>query len=57
MLKKANKAAIPEKAALLKKLKKGKFNVPDFIYVSASDFRDEAFDDLKAFLDHHRESF
>ena len=57
MLKKANKAAIPEKAALLKKLKTGKFNVPDFIYVSASDFRDEAFDDLKAFLDHHRESF
>jgi len=57
LLKKANKAAIPEKAALLKKLKKGKFNVPDFIYVSASDFRDEAFDDLKAFLDHHRESF
>ena len=57
MLKKANKAALPEKAALLKKLKKGKFNVPDFIYVSASDFRDEAFDDLKAFLDLHRESF
>jgi hypothetical protein len=57
LLKKANKAALPEKAALLKKLKKGKFNDPDFIYVSASDFRDEAFDDLKAFLDLHRESF
>ena len=56
-MKRANKAALPEKAALLKKLKKGKFNVPDFIHVSASYFRDEAFDDLKAFLDHHRESF
>ena len=57
MLKKAVKPALPEKAALLKKLKKAKFNIPDFIYVSASDFKNEAFDDLKAFLDRHRESF
>jgi hypothetical protein len=41
----------------LKQLKKGKFNIPDFIYVSASDFKNEEFDDLNAFLDRHRESF
>ena len=57
MLKKASKATLPEKARLLQKLKEGNFTVPDFIYVSASDFRNEAFDDLKAFLNRHRESF
>ncbi|MEJ2727200.1 MAG: hypothetical protein P8185_01600 [Deltaproteobacteria bacterium] len=57
MLKKANRATSPEKARLLQKLKKGNFAVPDFIYVSAADFRNEAFYDLKAFLDRHRESF
>jgi len=48
---------IPEKAALLTLLKEGKFNVPDFIYVSASDFKNENFKALEAFLDRHRESF
>ena len=57
MLKKANEATLPEKPRLLKKLKEGKFNIPDFIYVSSSDFENEAFDDLKAFLDCHRGSF
>ena len=57
MLEKANKAPLPEKARLLQKLQEGNFTVPDFIYVSASDFRNEAFNDLNAFLDHHRESF
>ena len=57
MLEKANKATLPEKARLLQKLKEGNFTVPDFIYVSTSDFRNEAFSDLNAFLDHHRESF
>ncbi|MGD2185426.1 MAG: hypothetical protein PVI71_04825 [Desulfobacterales bacterium] len=57
MLKKANKITLPEKARLLEQLKEGKFHIPDFIYVSASDFKNEAFDDLKAFLDRHRESF
>ena len=57
MLKKASAATIPEKPRLLKQLKKGKFNIPDFIYVSASDFKNEEFDDLNAFLDRHRESF
>jgi len=48
---------IPEKAALLTLLKEGKFNVPDFIYVSASDFKNENFKALETFLDRHRESF
>ena len=30
-------AMIPEKAALLKRLEKGGFNVPEFIYVSAAE--------------------
>jgi hypothetical protein len=30
---------IPEKAALLKRLSQGGFDVPDFIYVSADDFK------------------
>ena len=57
MLKKASETGLPEKPRLLKKLKNGKFNIPDFIYVSASDFKKEKFDDLKTFLDRHRESF
>jgi hypothetical protein len=51
------KTAIPEKAALLKRLEKGGFNVPEFIYVSAADFKSENFDALEAFLERHRESF
>ena len=57
MLKKTKKATLPEKPRLLQQLKDGKFNIPDFVYVSASDFRNEKFEDLKAFLDLHRESF
>ena len=48
---------LPEKARLLKQLKEGDFNVPDFIYVSASDFENENFDELENFLKRHRESF
>ena len=48
---------IPEKAALLKRLEKGGFNVPEFIYVSAADFKNENFKALETFLDRHRESF
>ncbi|UCD82130.1 MAG: hypothetical protein JSW26_12100 [Desulfobacterales bacterium] len=51
------KAKLPEKAELLKQLKKGNFNVPDLIYVSADDFKKEKFAALKEFLDCHRESF
>ena len=48
---------LPEKARLLKQLQKEKFNIPDFIYVSESDFESENFDALDAFLKRHRESF
>jgi hypothetical protein len=50
-------AMIPEKAALLKRLEKGGFNVPEFIYVSAADFKNKNFMALETFLDRHRESF
>jgi hypothetical protein len=51
------KPTLPEKARLLKQSKKGKFNVPDFIFVSASDFKNENFEELEAFLSRHHESF
>ncbi|UCE54076.1 MAG: hypothetical protein JSV31_01135 [Desulfobacterales bacterium] len=50
-------STLPEKARLLIQLKNGKFNIPDFIYVSASDFGNENFEVLEAFLNRHRESF
>ena len=48
---------LPEKARVLERLKKGKFNVPDFIYIPAPDFKHEKFKALEDFLGHHRESF
>ena len=57
MLKKAKNTILPEKPRLLQQLKNGKFNIPDFVYVSAADFKNEEFEDLKAFLNRHRESF
>lgn len=48
---------LPEKARLLEKLNQGNFNVPDFIYVPAADFRNENFKDLESFIISHRESF
>jgi len=48
---------LPEKARLLRRLKAGKFYVPDFIYVPAIDFEKENFDRLEAFLKNHRENF
>jgi hypothetical protein len=48
---------LPEKALLLKRLRHGKFNVPDFIFVPADDFKNNNFDRLEAFLEKHRESF
>lgn len=51
------KTKLPEKARLLKQLQKKEFNIPDFIYVSESDFINENFEALEAFLKHHRESF
>ena len=49
--------AIPQKARLLEKLKKGRFNIPDFIFLEAEDFERENFTALEAFLKNHRESF
>jgi hypothetical protein len=51
------KSTLPEKARLLKKLQEIKFKIPDFIYISAAEFKNENFAALKAFLDQHRESF
>ena len=48
---------LPEKARLLKQLQKQNFNIPDFIYVSATDFEKENFEALEVFLKNHRESF
>ena len=48
---------LPEKARLLEKLRKGNYNIPDFIYVSAADFKNENFEALETFLKYHRESF
>lgn len=42
---------------MLEALKQKKFNVPDFIYVPADDFKTENFTVLKAFLARHQESF
>jgi hypothetical protein len=51
------KSILPEKALHLEMLKNGKFNVPDFIYIPAQDFRDEKFEKLERFLSAHPEGF
>jgi hypothetical protein len=51
------KSQVSEKVRLLERLKKGRFNVPDFIYVPAIDFQKENFEALEAFLTRHRESY
>jgi len=51
------KSMVPEKALHLEMMKKGKFDVPDFIYVPAKDFRDEKFEKLERFLSAHPEGF
>ena len=48
---------IPEKAQLLKKLRKSGFNIPDFIYVPANEFASEDFKQLDLFLENHHESY
>jgi len=44
------KTKYPQKAELLKKLKQGDFNVPDFIYLAAEDFRNDNFEPLEHFF-------
>ena len=48
---------MPEKAELLDQLKRAGFAVPDFIYVPPQDFDSDNFEELKSFLEKHRESF
>lgn len=48
---------VPEKARLMEKIKQKGFHVPDFIYISPADFKNENFGRLKEFLDNHRENF
>jgi hypothetical protein len=48
---------LPQKAALLERLRAGGFNVPDFLYVPATDFEEKRFGRLEAFLQQHRESY
>ncbi|MDX9788046.1 MAG: hypothetical protein RBT11_14790 [Desulfobacterales bacterium] len=48
---------LPEKARLLQQLKDGGFNVPDFIYIPAEDFKNNRLAALESFLNHHKESF
>ena len=51
------KSTLPEKTSLLEKLKKGNFNVPDFTYVPAADFKKENFSTLEAFFKRYTKSF
>lgn len=48
---------MPEKAKLLEKLKQGNFNVPDFVYVSAENFKNKNFDKLEHFFENFNKSF
>lgn len=48
---------LAEKARLLDRLRKGRFNVPDFICVPADHFIDEDFAKLDTFLQNHQESY
>lgn len=48
---------LPEKAALLKQLKKNNFNVPDFIYVPATDFQNNNFTKLDDFFNNYNKSY
>ena len=48
---------LPEKARLLEVLRRGGFNVPDFIYVPAEDFRTENFSQLQGFLQKNADAY
>ena len=48
------KTKFPQKAELLVKLKQGDFNVPDFIYLAAEDFRNDNFEKLEQFFSQHK---
>ena len=48
---------LPEKAALLLRLKQEGFNVPEFIYVPPEAFQNSAFGPLEAFLSRHQQHY
>ena len=48
---------LPGKARHLEKLKKNGFKVPDFIYISAKEFKAKKFEQLRIFLEKHQESY
>ena len=48
---------IPEKARLLEKLKEGGFNVPDFVFIPAENFKNNRFEALEKFIENYIESF
>ncbi|MCF8025705.1 MAG: hypothetical protein K9K82_09475 [Desulfobacteraceae bacterium] len=48
---------LPEKIRLLEVLKKAGFNVPEFIYLMAEDFKNENFEQLEAFFRESCQSF
>ena len=50
-------STLPEKARLLEQLKKGGFNVPDFVFVPAAAFHNEDFKALQVFFEGYTESF
>jgi len=51
------KAQFPQKAELLIKLKQGDFNVPDFIFLAAEDFRNDNLDELKQFFSQNKNEY
>lgn len=50
-------SAIPAKALYLEKMKESGFQVPEFVYISADEFRDDRLDRLKQFLERHQQSY
>jgi len=48
---------LPEKARLLERLRDGGFNVPDFVYIPATDFCKGNFNELEDFLKRHKDSY
>ncbi len=51
------KTQFPQKAELLVKLKQGNFNVPDFIYFAAEDFRNDNLETLEQFFSKNKHDY
>ena len=50
-------AQVPEKVRLLEIIKSAGYHVPPFIFIPASDFLNENFKDLEAFLNEHCDGY